>query len=172
MKILTVTYRAIVTPSEYQGGGGMTRTMEATAELAPGVCPDIEMERLVDHVHRALGKPTMAQAKARRLLVDVDALWIKGYGQRQHAEREREAAARNRDLATKAPDNKDYAGRCLTSAEEADKNAAALEEKAARLQAQAEAREQELAVKDARELLSRPKPEPGEDPNTDDDIPF
>lgn len=38
--------------------------------------------------------------------------------------------------------------------------------------AQAEAREQEQAVKAARALLSRPKPEPGEDPNTDDDIPF
>lgn len=48
MKIRTVTYRATVTPSEYQGGSTMTRSMEATAELAEGVCPDIELGELVD----------------------------------------------------------------------------------------------------------------------------
>lgn len=171
MKITSITYRAVVTPSEYQGGAGMTRTMEATAELGEGVCPDLEMEQLVDHVHGALGKPTMAEARARRLLAEVDALWIKSYAERQSAERERASAARNRDLSTKAPE-KDYAGRCLISAEEAEKNAAAHVEKAARLQTQAEKREAEGEVGRARRLLSRPKPEPGEDPNTDDDIPF
>lgn len=56
MKIRTVTYRATVTPSEYQGGSTMTRSMEATAELEEGVCPDYELGKLVDYVHEALAE--------------------------------------------------------------------------------------------------------------------
>lgn len=174
MKIRTVTYRATVTPSEYQGGSSMSRSMEATAELEEGVCPDIELGKLVDYVHTALGKPTRAQAKAARVLLDVDALWSKAYEQRQRAEQERQSATRNREAAEKAiaNGNEDYARRCTESAEEGEKRVAKREARAAELTAQAEAREQEQAVKAARALLSRPKPEPGEDPNTDDDIPF
>lgn len=174
MKIRTVTYRATVTPSEYPNGSGMTRHMEATAELTEGVCPDIELGWLVDYVHTALGKPTRAEAKAARVLLDVDALWSKAYEQRLRAEQERQSAARNREAAEKAMagGNEAYAKRCTESTEEAERRATKHEAQAAELTTRAEAREQERAVQDARALLSRPKPEPGQDPNTDDDIPF
>jgi hypothetical protein len=141
VKIRTVTYRATVTPSEYQGGSSMSRSMEATAELEEGVCPDIELGKLVDYVHTALGKPTRAQAKAARVLLDVDALWSKAYEQwqrdvdalwskayeqRQRAEQERQSATRNREAAEKAiaNGNEDYARRCTESAEEGEKRVA------------------------------------------------
>lgn len=186
MKILSVTYRATVTPPGDYDRGSMTRTMEATAELEQGVCPTIELEHLVDYVHEALGKPRMAEARAAKLLREVDALWLKCYEQRRQAEQQRVSAKANRETAVRqlaqaagrqdsdALRAREYAEGSDRRAVDDDARAAGHEERAAKLEIQAEAREQELGVKDARALLKRPKPEPDDDAvvAADDEIPF
>lgn len=177
MKITSITYTVSLTPPGNFESGGATRTMEATAQLEDGVCPDLELERLVDHVHRALGKPTTAEAKAMKLLAPVEKLWVQSYGERASAERERRCATNNREAAGRhrqnGGTNVDYIENCEKQATSQDESAAAHDAKAAKLQERAEIREQEPAVRAARALLRRPKPEPDvtQDDN-DDDIPF